>query len=197
MFNDHYLEINALVSRVKLGDNDAIIDLLDFYQPLTRAAIRRCINSDPRLNTYKDDLQAELYTIFSDLIEQYNSSRSFFSSYISSRLSFSLMQHSRRLLGKNTAGAGVQEVTFADMPEGWEPESNEDPFGRIETATAIQQALLLLKPAYQEAIQLSYFDQVTQIEASNQLGITQPAYCKRLKRALIELKKVLSDDFTN
>ena len=46
-----------------------------------------------------------------------------------------------------------------------------------------------------EVIQVYFFEQLDQKEASDKLGITQGAFSKRLSKALEQMKNILGKDF--
>ena len=48
-----------------------------------------------------------------------------------------------------------------------------------------------LPEVYQEAIHMIYFEDLTQEQSAKKIGITQPAFNKRLKKALKILKEKL------
>ncbi len=56
MPDNHFELINNLVEKAKQDDLDAMEDLLEFYKPLIKAAVRKCIISDHNFVRYKEDL---------------------------------------------------------------------------------------------------------------------------------------------
>ena len=53
----------------------------------------------------------------------------------------------------------------------------------------------LLNEDESDIIQLYFFEQYSQTEAAEMLGITQGAFSKRLSKTLEQLKSILGDDF--
>jgi RNA polymerase sigma factor (sigma-70 family) len=186
----HFEHINILVSKAQTGDEKSAEELLDFYQPLIKATVRKCIHIHQELSKHYDDLVNIASLEFYKLVLSYDVTRSFFSYYISARLYVNLVRASKSLMNKSEDFA---EVNFSDMPKLWDP--SYDPFGKIETEIVIQQALEELKPSYKQAINYVFFDQLTQEEAAERLNISQSAFQKRLNRALKNLKEILGKKY--
>lgn len=194
VLDTHYQHINSLVAEAKSGNGDALAGLHTFYQPLIKASVKRCVSREPRLTHHREDLDGEIYGILSDLVRLYDPKLSYFSYYLSTRLDHAIMSRARKVfLRQNSAGHGIEEISFSDMSESWEPEGQSDPFGRMENDQAIHEALGHLKPGQRDAVQAYFFDDYTQAEAAGLLGITQASFCKRLQRALTRLKELLVD----
>lgn len=193
MQNNHFEIINSLVEKAKNSDNNALEELIDFYKPLINAAIRKCIYSEASLASHKDDLKSIANLEFIKLVNSYDVSRSFFSYYISNRLYASVSKSAKDLVLKNQNDQ-IAEILFSEMPLLWDPETT-DPFGRVELQIIVRQALNLLKPQYKQCIDLIYYEQLSQEEACDKLGITQSAFSKRLKKSILQLKKILEDNF--
>ncbi len=192
MSDCHFENINKLVSKAKDGDRGAIEELNDFYQPLIRAAIRKCICNDAALSKFKDDLISIACLEFTTLIMSYDISRSFFSYYVSNKLYPNLLKASKELLNKNSNNLSY-EINFSDMPKLWDPES-ADPFAQIELEIIIKDALSQLKPEHRQAVEYIYFEQMTQEDAAAVLKLTQSAFSKRLNKALSKLKNILENN---
>lgn len=65
-------------------------------------------------------------------------------------------------------------------------------FQRRELAEKLRIAIETLKPEYREVLLLRYFDELTNVEAGEVLGITAEAASKRTLRAIERLKKELA-----
>jgi RNA polymerase sigma factor (sigma-70 family) len=193
MINNHYDLINDLVEKAKNNDMSALEELIEFYKPLIKAAIRKCIYSDHNLVRYKEDLISMANLEFIKLVNSFDVSRSFFSYYISNRLYVNLFKSTKSLIEKNEIDQPI-EVLFSEMPALWDPETTE-PFGKVELQIITMNAIKQLNVKYQECIRLVFFEQLNQEEASEILKITQSAFSKRLKKAIIELKKILINNF--
>ncbi len=183
MSDCHFENINKLVSKAKDGDSGAIEELNDFYQPLIRAAIRKCICNDAALSKFKDDLISIACLEFTTLIMSYDISRSFFSYYVSNKLYPNILKASKELLNKNSNNLSY-EINFSDMPKLWDPES-ADPFAQIELEIIIKDALSQLKPEHRQAVEYIYFEQMTQEDAAAVLKLTQSAFSNKMPYAIL------------
>lgn len=191
-----YQYINDLVLRSQQGDAQALADIAEFYQPLIAASVTRCIARESKLKLKREDVEAEVFLILKQLVENYDPSLSYFSYYLSTRLDHAILNRCRQtVLGNRTSGAGVDEISFSEMPSNWEPKSHDDPFGKIRSAQAIQEAIQQLNPRQKDAIHEYFFENLTQQEAAEKLGITQASFCKRLQRGLAKMREILSEDF--
>ena len=188
MMADHYEYINELVQKAQSGNREAMEELYDFYQPLVKAAIRKCISTDLDLLKYKEDLISMAFIEFCKLVDNFDISLSFFSYYISNRLFTNLFKACKELIPRN-ANSKI-EINFTDMPRLWDPETI-DPFAQIELEIILKEAISKLNNKHKEAIEFVFYEQYTQEEAASLLGLTQSAFSKRLKKALSILKNNL------
>jgi len=195
MLDAQYQFINELVYLSKQGDTEALVELVQYYRPLVLASIKRCIIREPRLQAYREDIEQEIYLIIGELVEQYDETVSLFSYYISTKIDYRILARARKLIGKNTGGAGIEEVPFSIMPESWEPVYITDPFNKVGLQEALIKAIDKLSPRQQEAIDLYFYQGLNQQEAALALGINQASFSKRLNRALAQLKEILPEDF--
>jgi RNA polymerase sigma factor (sigma-70 family) len=193
MSDNHFELINELVDKAQKDNKAAMEELIEFYSPLIKAAIRKCIYSDSNLIRYKDDLKSMADLEFIKLVHSYDVSRSFFSYYVSNRLYNSLFKSAKTLVDKNENDLPI-EVLFSEMPPLWDPE-NTDPFGQVELRIITLEAIKKLDKKHQECINLVFYEQLNQEEASEQLGITQSAFSKRLKKSMSALKEILINNF--
>jgi RNA polymerase sigma factor (sigma-70 family) len=193
MSDNHFELINQLVSKAQKDNKAAMEELLEFYSPLVKAAIRKCIYSDSNFLRYKEDLKSMASLEFIKLVHSYDVSRSFFSYYISNRLYNNLIKSARTLVDKNENDLPI-EILFCEMPPLWDPE-NTDPFGQVELRIITLEAIKKLDVKFQECINLVFYEQLNQEEASLKLGITQSAFSKRLKKSMTALKKILINNF--
>jgi len=189
---NHFEYINNLVDLAKSDDQKAKEDLLSFYQPLIKSCVRKCIYSDSRYITFKEDINSLAVLEFLKLIKDYDITRSFFSYFLSNKLYPNLLKACKdNLTSKSDAS---QEILFCDMPKLWDAES-VDLFGNVEINIILSKAMQFLPLKYKECIDLVYFQQYNQTEASEKLHITQSALSKRLDKSLKELKNILEKKF--
>ena len=196
MLDAHYQYITELLDAVKEGKSSALSELYDYYQPLIGASISRCITREPRLKSFREDMERDAFLTLHDLIKQYDPELSYFSYFLATKIDYAVLSKSRRsYLGLNTTGQGIIEVSFSDLPDEWEPQLSDDPFNRLKLVHVLQEGLLLLNERQREAVDLYFFNDCNQEEAANIMGITQPSFCKLLQRSLGRLRGVVSEDF--
>jgi len=185
VYDDRYVYINELVSKVKQNDGEALGELYEFYKPLFLCSLQRCLNKEPRLTPYKEDVKSECFLVLKKLVDQYDPRLTYFSYFLSTRLDINLLRTSidKFLDGDAESSEYIQES------------ASYDPFNRVEIAISLNAALEQLNPKQKEAINLYFFEQMEQDEAAEKLGITQGSFSKRLQRALANLKEILGEDF--
>jgi RNA polymerase sigma factor (sigma-70 family) len=73
-----------------------------------------------------------------------------------------------------------------------ENKGSNDPNEQVEEKILLREAIKKLGPKEQELLELRYFKDMTQVELSNMLGISQMEVCRKLKKAEKELKLLIS-----
>ena len=185
MLEDRYSYINELITKIKDGNSSSLFELHEFYKPLILCSIKRCLNKEPRLNSYREDLLSESLFVIKKLVEQYDPDLTYFSYFLSTRLDINLLRYFvEKFLDKydQTEDNNLENLGF-------------DPFNRVEEVISINEALLKLNDKQREAITLYFFDNLDQEQASQRLGISQSSFSKRLQRALANLREILGEDF--
>ena len=183
--DDKYGQINDLVIKTKSGDTDALFELFGFYKPLLYASIKRCIIKEPRLSVHREDMFEESLFVLQKIVKQYDPELTYFSYFISTRIDINLFRH-------------VTEKYIKEedrIQNHFSEEVSYDPFNKIDTIISLQNAMKLLNEDESDIIQLYFFEQYSQTEAAEMLGITQGAFSKRLSKALEQLKSILGEDF--
>lgn len=194
MKTKHYEYIDELVASAKNGDNNALMSIIDFYQPLLRTSIKYCVSRYPAAACYIEDIQADLYLIMNELIRQYDSELSFFSYFLSTRIDFALQTHVRKGYLDNThGGRRPREIFIDDMPEDWEPFVDQDPVGKIIANVDLSVAISQLQDKHRVAIQLYFFEGMNQQQAAEYLQITQSSFSKRLNKSLDKLRLLMTN----
>jgi len=210
MLDEHYKYINDLVSKIQstphaaysLADDNielnlALGELVSFYQPLIQASVRRCMSRECKLRNHAEDMQSEAVLVMLELVKQYDPTLSYFSYFVSTRIDQALLSRAKKLWLANNGT--IDEVPFSAMPRYWQEEAENhcgqqsDPFGDIERRNVIQGAIAQLKDSHRDAIELYFFQEMTQEQAALYLGINQTSFCKRLQRAITSLRNLLGD----
>ena len=187
MNEDIYSDINELVINCQNGDNSALFKLHEYYKPLILASVSRCITKEPKLRTYRDDIFKESIFVLKKLIDQYDPNLTYFSYFLSTRIDINLFRHVSNLF----------ESTIQINEDIFDSSQNVDPFNKIDNVITLHWAMDQLNEKQREAVDLYFFQQLDQDEASELLGINQSSFSKRLARALEKLKELLGDDFLN
>ena len=182
MIDEHYVYINSLVDNIKDGQNKYLHELFAFYKPLILSAIRRCCNKEKALYSHKEDLINESLFVLKMLVEKYDKDLSYFSYYLSTRIDHALLAHF-----KSVFLSKFEERDYEDV------HSSYDPFDKILNEIMIGNALEKLNEKQREAVELYFFEELSQEEAAQKIGITQASFSKRLDRALTTLRGIIED----
>ena len=182
MIDEHYIYINTLVDKIKAGENDSLYELFSFYKPLILSAIRRCCNKEKALYTHRDDLNNESLFVLKVLVEKYDKELSYFSYYLSTRIDHALLAHFKSVFLSKFEERDIEDV-----------HCSYDPFDKILNEIMIGHALEKLNEKQREAVELYFFEELSQEEAARKIGITQASFSKRLDRALTTLKGIIED----
>ncbi len=191
----HYEYIDELVVQAKNDNNDALLSIINFYQPLLHTSIRYCVSRYPHAKCYTEDIEADLYLIMRELVRQYDSSLSFFSYFLSTRIDYAVQSHVRKTyLDIKAGGKRPSEIFIDDMPVDWEPLVDRDPVGKIIESADLSAALMQLKEKHRKAIQLYFFEGMNQEQSAKHLEITQSSFSKRLNKALEQLRELIESN---
>jgi RNA polymerase sigma factor (sigma-70 family) len=186
MIDEHYIYINELVKKIKEDESSALFELFSFYKPLIFSAISRCLAKDKNLISYKEDLVHESIFVLQKLSKNYDPALSYFSYYLSTRIDHALLSHFKNVF--DVKAEPTEHIVI---------HTYFDPFNRVNNEIVIDEAMQELNEKQREAIDLYFFQELTQEEAAERLGIQQAAFSKRLDRALDKLRAILSDSFKN
>lgn len=184
MIDEHYVYINTLVDNIKAGESKYLHELFSFYKPLILSAIRRCCNKEKELYKHREDLNNESIFVLKMLVERYDKELSYFSYYLSTRIDHALLAHFKSFFLSK-----FETKDFDDIP------NCVDPFDKLLNEIAIDSAMEKLNEKQREAVELYFFQELSQEEAAKELGITQASFSKRLDRALKSLREIIQEPF--
>ena len=179
---DDYNNINLLVDKVKKNDSDALWQLFDYYQPVINIYVNN--THSKYKNIEKDDLKSECIFILKHLCEKYDKNKSYFSYYLNTRL--------QPYLISKVKSKYLEKIDIVSLNNIDESELIDDYFNmdlEKEEYSILDNKINALPEIYKKAIDLFYFQELTQIQCSVILKISQPAFNKRLKKALKLLKE--------
>jgi RNA polymerase sigma factor (sigma-70 family) len=146
------------------------------------SAIRRCCNKEKALYSHREDLINESLFVLKMLVEKYDKDLSYFSYYLSTRIDHALLAHFKYIFLSK-----FEERDYEDV------HSSYDPFDKILNEIMIGNALEKLNEKQREAVELYFFEELSQEEAAQKIGITQASFSKRLDRALTTLRGIIED----
>jgi RNA polymerase sigma factor (sigma-70 family) len=182
-----YQILDGLVIRAKAGDQKALADLRRYYKRFFVATIRRLIRRLPELERFKNDLEADVPTLFYEVVIAYDPELSYFSWYIQRFFPNAIVSHARKHYLKEACHLSVEQISKELIDD-----QRSDPFAKVLENKDLEVALATLGAKQRAAVELYFFEEMTQQQAAEQLGITQASFCKRLQRALVSLKDALS-----
>jgi RNA polymerase sigma-70 factor (ECF subfamily) len=197
-------KISSLLRQVAAGDQALWGDLLEQHRPRLRRMVE--LRLDPRLQGRLDasDVIQEAYLTASVQLEEYLK-KPIIPFYLWLRLvtAQKLVELHRHHLGTKARDAGRQiSLDRGALPEassaalaskliGREPSPSESARD-VEQRRWVQEALNRMNPVDREVVALRHFEQLTNAETAQVLGLEPPAASKRYVRALQRLKEILS-----
>jgi RNA polymerase sigma-70 factor, ECF subfamily len=196
-------EFEELLSRLKQGDREALAELFSRHRDRLARGIR--FRLDPRLGRRLDveDILQEVYLNSAQRIGSFTGDceQSFFI-WLRLVAGQTLIDHYRRHLGAQVRDAG-REVP---VQGGGYPHSTSTSLAaqlaadcstpsqaaiRAEMSTQLEQAIASMDPIDREVVALRHFEELTNGEVAEVLGIQQKAASIRYVRALGRLKQIL------
>lgn len=176
-----YTHINFLVNQIKFGENNALWELIDFYNPIIEYSVKKVKERYTHLDI--DDIRSESYLVFKDLCEKFDEEKSFFSYYINTRLLPYLIS---KIKSKYIHPHEIYSIDELDQIIYYN--HSETIF---ENYNELEDAIKTLSEDDQKLIDLIYNKNLTQAECAIIIKTTQPAVNKRIKKILQNLRKIL------
>jgi RNA polymerase sigma-70 factor (ECF subfamily) len=198
-------EISSLLRQVAAGDKAVWGDLLERHRPRLRRMVE--LRLDPRLQGRLDasDVIQEAYLTASAQLDGYLQKPDIpFFLWLRLVTAQKLMVLHRNHLGTKARDAKRQisldrgalpaasSVALASKLIGREPSPSEAAC-EVEQRRSLQEALDRMNPLDREVLALRHFEQLTNAEAAQVLGLDPSAASKRYVRALQRLKEILFD----
>jgi RNA polymerase sigma-70 factor (ECF subfamily) len=195
---------DALVERAAQGDGAALAELFGRYRKRLRQMVR--LRLDRRLHGRVDpsDVLQEAYLDYAQKLPDYTRERPELPFYLWLRLVTGerLLRIHRHHLGTLMRDADREVSLYRGaLPQASSESLAAQLLGRITTASQaviraeiqlqLQQALNQMDPADREIITLRHFEELSNAEAAQVLGITQQAASNRHVRAMARLKVIL------
>lgn len=206
---DESPELRALLERLDGGDVDALGGLFTIYQSKLRRMVD--LRLDPRLNgrVSASDVVQEAYIDALKRIRHYIDNPEMpFHVWLRLIAGQRLVEVHRQHLGAKRRDAG-QEISIDrhGRGRGWAAASSVCLAGHLaghgpspssvvvrgETLARLETALEALDPIDREVLALRHFEELTNQEVAEVLGLDKSAASKRYMRALVRLKDVLAE----
>lgn len=185
ILENNYAEIDSLVDRVKAGDNTALWKLIEYYNPVINSSVNQALQMYPTVE--KGDLATECIFIIKHLCDKYEKDKSYFSYFLNTRiLAYLISKIKSKYINKTNV------VSFDNLKESDYSVDYFDLDYSFDYNFKLQQAINMLPEKFKQAVDLFYFNELTQVECAKLLNITQPAFNKRLSKALEILRKNIS-----
>ena len=197
-------EISCLLQRAAAGDQAVWGDLLERHRPRLRRMVE--LRLDPRLQGRLDasDVIQEAYLTASGQLAEYLEQQTIpFYLWLRLVTSQKLVVLHRMHLGTKARDANRQisidrgvlptasSAALASKLIGREPSPSEAA-GVVEQRRWLQKALNRMNPLDREVLALRHFEQLTNAETAQVLGLEPSAASKRYVRALERIKEILS-----
>lgn len=179
MYLNDFSDIDILVEKTKQGDNSAFWTIFEYYTPIVNSVISNVCKKYTTIS--RDDLLSECVFIVKDLCEKYDKDKSYFSYYLNTRLQPYLIAKVKSTYVSNISILSLHSCDKEDLIEEIKIE--------FEDYTYIKEEVDKLPQKLKRAINLFYFDGLTQSECAVILKISQPAFSKQLAKALKILRE--------
>jgi RNA polymerase sigma-70 factor (ECF subfamily) len=196
-------EVRRLVDQAAQGDDAAWERLMSEHRPRLRRMV--ALRMDRRLNGRIDpsDVIQESYIDAARRLKEYSENPSMpFFLWLRFLTAQRLMEQHRRHLGAQARDANREiSLYHGAFPEATTADLAAHLLGklstpsqvaiRVEQTIRLQEALNSLEPIDREILALRHFEQFSNGEAAEVLGLDKSAASKRYARALVRLKDVL------
>lgn len=188
MYQNDFANIDLLVEKVKNQDSQALWELFDYYKPIFQSSVNQVYKNYKTVE--KEDLMSECIFILKYLCEKYDKNKSYFSYYLSTRIQPYLISKVKSKYIEKIDIVSLNHIDEIELADNYFVLDFSDT-NDVDINDKIQQ----LPEIYQKAIDLFYFQDLTQFECATILNISQPAFNKRLKKSLRLLKDLLQNGY--
>ena len=172
----------------KMGDTVALAELMTFYGPQVERTCHEFCSRNSTYSAVREDLIGEARLLIAEAVAQHNEDDGpftyFLMRFIKNRLATIATRYRPR-----------REVIDSDLVASSSDELGEDPCDVLAGEwfrEKMWDVVCSLPLKQRQAIVLYYYEGFNQRNASRLLGINQPSFSKRLKRALANMREVMS-----
>lgn len=191
-------EVEAWLSRMRQGEPDALASLLDFYRRRLKRMVQ--LRLDTRLSARVDpsDVVQEIYLDAAKRVQGYcQEPKVDFYIWLRGLAWDRLMKLQRRHLGAECRTATLElrlpaessAVLFKQLLA--DQTSPSQALLRDELQQRVRRALTRLSPADREVILMRHFEDLSNTEVAQALGLSESGATRRHGRAVLRLKEVL------
>jgi len=178
MPNSNYAHIDLLVMQAREGNNQALWELFDYYQPIILNTIKKINKTYPMVE--KDDLYSESAFVLKELCSKYDKDKSYFTYFLETRLMPYLISKTKsKYVNKDNS------ISIENIDDSYYIEYDFN----INDYSEIHLEIEKLNEKDRKIIDLFYFKNLTQTECAVVLNISQAAFSKKLSKILDSLKQ--------
>jgi RNA polymerase sigma-70 factor, ECF subfamily len=179
---------SGLVERMMAGDEGALSALYDRYSAMLYAMLLRILKDRGAAEEVLQDLFLQLWLGAA----RYDASRGSLGGWL---LVIGRNRALSRLRGKQRHEIlpDPEEFSFDALPS---LENLEDDAARTQLMNRLRRALAALPPEQREAVELAYFEGMTQTEIAERMGSPLGTVKSRVRAAMQTLKQLFDDEST-
>jgi len=178
LYNIDFAYIDSLVEKVKIGESEPLFELFEYYKPLINFSINQLRKRYSSIE--KDDLMTDSIFILKDLCIKYDKDKCYFTYFLETRF--------KPYLLSKIKSQYISKIDIISLDEVEESLFLDEKI--ITDFDPIHEALEQLSPDQKQVIDLFFFCNLTQQECAEILEISQPAFSKKLKKILNQIKKI-------
>lgn len=168
---------DSLAARLKAGDREAAVELVDLYYQQIYLFMRRLGHS----RQVSEDLTQEIFLSAWGHIWQLRDGRAL------NNWLYRIALNASRLYRRRHGGSEPASLDEIDVADSSEPEA--DKVGRYDQLDQLKDAVARLPMKLRQAVVLHYMQYLTIAEASEAAGLRESTFKSRLNRALKVLRK--------
>lgn len=180
---------SALVERIMAGDEDALAALYDRYAGMLYAMLMRILKDAHAAEEVLQDLFLQLWRSAA----QFDPSRGSLPAWLlvigrNRALSRLRSRNRREVFPDDTEGSSIEAVPS--------PGNLEDDAARTQLIERLRNVMATLPPEQRQALELAYFEGMTQTEIARQTGSPLGTVKSRVRAAMQSLKQFFDDEST-
>lgn len=185
-----YEKIDKLVVEAKCGSKSSFNEIWEMYQPLVNKIIKKIIFKFSSARQHEFDIKNDCYIYFWDAINDFDfNDKYYFSYFLKRELIKNLLKNLKNKYIINQE-ISIDDESLFDLSLKNENGKFESMYEE-ETINALKYAMRKLSAKQLQAIQMYHYDEMTQEDAANKLGISQVGFRKRLQQSYRKIRKII------